>query len=94
MERLGYLPPEGDKNAAPDGAAESMSYSPGSLGTPGHLIMDPEASYSAWLHELRHLADDEASGWQGMSILIIPEKSLAFEEAAYRVEIDFARKHG
>ena len=48
----------------------SMSYSPNSeSGKPGKLIMDPDASYSAWLHELQHLADDEASGWQGMHIL-------------------------
>ena len=73
----------------------SMSYSPNSeSGKPGKLIMDPDASYSAWLHELQHLADDEASGWQGMKILSLPYEELAFEERAYRLEIDFARKNG
>ena len=73
----------------------SMSYSPGSIGKPGKLIMDPDASYSAWLHELQHLADDEASGWQGMHILAADQmRALEFEERAYRLEIDFARKNG
>ena len=75
--------------------SESMSYSPDCVGgKPGHLIMDPEASYSAWLHELTHLADDEASGWQGFRIFSIPQKTIEFEEHAYQVEIDFARKNG
>ena len=74
----------------------SMSYSPNSeSGKPGKLIMDPDASYSAWLHELQHLADDEASGWQGMHILAADQmRALEFEERAYRLEIDFAKKNG
>ncbi len=73
----------------------SMGYSPHPTGgKPGKLIMDPEASYSAWLHELKHLSDDEASGWMGFRLIEDAEKFADLEDAAYDVEIDFARKNG
>ena len=73
----------------------SMSYSPSSApGKPGFIIMDPEASYSAWLHELKHMEDDEDSGWQGIRIIADTEKFAELEARAYKTEIDFARKNG
>lgn len=73
----------------------SMGYSPSlSKGNPGVLIMDPEASYSAWLHELKHIEDDEASGWSGFQLIQDIERFAALEDAAYAAEIDFARKNG
>ena len=75
--------------------AGSMSYSPSATGgRAGKIIMDPAASYSAWLHELRHLQDDEASGWQGMSLIKDKNKFAELEEKAYKVEIDFAKENG
>lgn len=71
-----------------------MSYSANSNGTPGRIIMDPEASYSAWLHELKHLSDDEDSGWNLYRMVIDPEAFAALEDAAYDIEIDFARQNG
>jgi hypothetical protein len=42
---------------------DTMSYSPSAVaGQPGRLILDPEASYGAVLHEMSHFADDEAAG--------------------------------
>ena len=59
------------------------------------MIMDRDASYSAWLHELQHVRDDEASGWRGMEILITnPQRAAEYEDAAYQIEIDFARENG
>ena len=73
----------------------SMSYSPNAAGgKPGRLIMDPDASYSAWLHELKHISDDEDSGWMGLRILEDVQRFVQLEEAAYNVEIDFAKQNG
>src|SRR5579859_4589527 len=48
----------------------AMAYSPGlSPGQPGQMIIDPDASYSAWLHEYQHAMDDQAIGWGGMQSL-------------------------
>ena len=45
----------------------SMSYSPAAVGgRPGRLILDPEASYGAVLHEMSHFSDDELAGFPGL----------------------------
>jgi hypothetical protein len=45
----------------------SMSYSPSAVTVqPGRLILDPEASYGAVLHETSHFSDDEAAGFPGL----------------------------
>ena len=73
----------------------SMAYSPGlKKGQPGKIIMDPDASYSAWLHEMRHMEDDQAAGWMGMAAFGEKSVMIEFEERAYDTEIDFARRHG
>lgn len=73
----------------------SMAYSPGlRKGQPGKLLIDKKASYSAWLHETTHAEDDEASGWNGMWLLINPKTAVEMEAHAYDVEIDFAKKLG
>lgn len=66
----------------------------GTIGKPGRLVMDPEASYSAWLHEYRHLLDDEASGWKGSLLMADVDTFAKMEDRAYDVEIDFARNLG
>ena len=73
----------------------TMAYMPSvRKGQPGRFVIDPEASYSAWLHEKQHVADDEASGWDGMRLLIDPSTRAEMEERAYDIELDFARQYG
>lgn len=73
----------------------AMAYAPGLRpGEPGQFIIDPEASYPAWLHEFQHAMDDKAAGWGGMRGLMNPETRWAFEKAAFGREIEFMRKGG
>ena len=42
---------------------ESLGYQPSvSSGNPGQIVLNKKASISAWLHEVQHVKDDEASG--------------------------------
>jgi hypothetical protein len=70
----------------------SMSYSPSAAtGRPGRLILDPEASYGAVLHEMSHFSDDEAAGFPGLRYwLEDPAITAAGESKAYQTEIDYA----
>ncbi|MCR5651361.1 MAG: hypothetical protein K6F86_09305 [Lachnospiraceae bacterium] len=73
----------------------AMGYSPDpSSGRPGKIIIDPEASYSAWLHERRHAIDDKNSGWRGFRNLADPYTAARFESSAYDEEIEFADRMG
>jgi hypothetical protein len=69
-----------------------MSYSPSAVaGAPGRLILDPEASYGAVLHEMSHFADDKAAGYPGLRYwLEDPAVTVAGESRAYQAEIDYA----
>ena len=72
-----------------------MAYCPSpTSGKPGMIKMDPEASYSAWLHEYQHILDDEESGWQGYRLFSNPQTVAELEDKAYNVEIDFAKSLG
>jgi hypothetical protein len=75
---------------------DSMSYSPSAVaGQPGRLILDPEASYGAVLHEMSHFADDEAAGFPGLRYwLEDPAVTVAGESRAYQAEIDYANSIG
>lgn len=74
---------------------KDMAYCPNPFpGSPGQIKMDPEASYSAWLHEYQHILDDEASGWQGYRLFADPQIVAELEDKAYDVEIDFAKSLG
>lgn len=73
----------------------NMNYGPSPIpGRPGRLNIDPEASYSAWLHEYEHAKQDERSGWNGILALMDPNEAQKWEDAAYDAEIDFAKKLG
>lgn len=74
----------------------SMSYSPSAVdGHPGRLILDPEASYGALLHEMSHFSDDEAAGFPGLRYwLEDPAVTAAGESRAYQAEIDYANYIG
>ena len=54
----------------------TIAYSPGiRAGKPGQMIIDPKASYSAWLHEYQHALDDQKIGWGGFRNAV---KTLSF----------------
>jgi hypothetical protein len=74
----------------------SMSYSPSAVsGEPGRIILDPEASYGAVVHEMSHFSDDEAAGYPGLRYwLEDPDVTAAGESRAYEVEIDYANSIG
>jgi hypothetical protein len=74
----------------------SMSYSPSAVaGQPGRIILDPEASYGAVLHEMSHFSDDEAASYPGLRYwLEDPGVTAAGESRAYGVEIDYANSIG
>lgn len=73
-----------------------MAYGPGlSPGRPGQMLLDPDASYGALLHEMQHLRDDRAAGWAGMSgWMSDPRVRYENEVRAYQAEIDYARSIG
>jgi len=74
----------------------SMSYSPAAGGDrPGRLILDPEASYGAVLHEMSHFSDDELAGFPGLRYwLEDPTVTADGESRAYQAEIDYANSIG
>lgn len=74
----------------------AMSYSPSAMaGQPGRLILDPEASYGAVLHEMSHFSDDEAAGFPGLRHwLEDPAVTADGESRAYQAEIDYANSIG
>lgn len=72
---------------------ESMGYQPGlSAGKPGQVVLNKNASISAWLHEAQHVKDDEQAGWSGMKILWDNDERYRREKKAYNVEIEFAKQ--
>ena len=72
-----------------------MAYQPNPTpGKPGQVIMEYNASISAWMHERQHFLDDKATGWKGYREFVDPKKAALFEKRAYDVEIDFAKKLG
>ncbi|MFC7532218.1 WXG100 family type VII secretion target [Actinoplanes sp. GCM10030250] len=73
-----------------------LAYGPSpSPGSPGVLILDPDASYGALLHELQHMRDDRAAGWAGMrGWFEDPQVRYANEVHAYEQEIRYAESIG
>ncbi len=72
-----------------------ICYQPGiSAGVPGQIVIDPEASYSAWVHEYTHFLDDKAAGFNGMRALENQQEWIAREVRAYDAEIELANKIG
>ena len=74
---------------------EDLNYQPGlSCGQPGIVSISKGASYSAWLHEVKHLDDDYADGFLGFRVFQDAEKCIKREIDAYQIEIDMARSLG
>jgi hypothetical protein len=73
----------------------AMAYQPGLRGgEPGKILMDPQASYSAWLHEYQHFLDDRAAGWGGMRQLFDSAARAQMETNAYTKEIELMTQLG
>ena len=71
-----------------------MVYQPSPVsGSPGKVVFDKNASFSALKHEERHVLDDEESGWMGFKNFMETETAIKFEVDAYDVEIEMARKY-
>ncbi|MEU4158354.1 hypothetical protein [Actinoplanes sp. NPDC026670] len=73
-----------------------LAYGPSpSPGRPGVLILDPDASYGALLHEMQHMRDDQAAGWAGMrGWFEDPHVRYANEVHACEQEIRYAESIG
>ncbi|MGC4878376.1 hypothetical protein ACLQ26_19225 [Micromonospora sp. DT43] len=76
--------------------SDALAYGPApGPGSPGQLVLDPEASYGALLHEMQHLRDDQAAGWAGMrGWFEDPVVRYENEVRAYQREIDYATSIG
>ena len=74
----------------------SMSYSPAAGGgQPGRLILDPDASYGAVLHEMSHFSDDESADFPGLRYWLEDSTvTVGGESRAYQTEIDYANSIG
>ncbi|WP_073279430.1 hypothetical protein [Anaerocolumna jejuensis] len=58
------------------------------------MVIDPETSYSALVHEYQHYLDDAAGGFQGMRQLYDQNGRIIKELRAYMQEIKMADKMG
>ena len=58
------------------------------------MIIDPDASYSAWQHEYQHALDDQSIGWGGMKSLFDNDLRWQWEQNAYNQEIELAQQLG
>lgn len=73
----------------------SMAYAPAPMpGSPGQLLIDPDASWGAMLHEMTHIMDDHAMGWGGYRQMWDPAHTFDREKRAYLKEIDYAKSIG
>ena len=73
---------------------EKMCYSPSLCpGNPGVVTISKGASYSAWLHEFKHVIDDYNDGWLGFRVFQNPQKCVQREIDAYEIEINLAKLH-
>jgi hypothetical protein len=75
---------------------DAIAYGPSpSPGSPGQLVLDPDSSYGALLHEMQHLRDDQAAGWAGMrGWFEDPVVRYENEVHAYQQEINYAESIG
>lgn len=68
----------------------SMAYAPGLTdGSPGQLVIDPDASFSALKHEYQHFLDAKAEGFPsfGKQMYYNPKERVIKELRAYMAEI-------
>ncbi|WP_410770435.1 hypothetical protein [Fontibacillus sp. BL9] len=69
----------------------TLAYEP-SFGSPGRLILDPDASIGAVRHEYRHMLDDFDLGHPGMRVIADSDLFWRLEYRGYMEEIKLARE--
>lgn len=57
-----------DVNISDGRSGACAGYGPSTMGQPRSIFMDPDASLSAWQHELNHAIDDMNSDWRGREV--------------------------
>lgn len=74
---------------------ESINYEPSTIiGKPGQIVINEDASYSAWCHEMQHMRDDRDNGWDGALAVWDRDEHYRREQKAYEIEIQLARRYG
>lgn len=68
----------------------TMAYEP-ALGSPGRLLIDPDASIGALRHEFQHIVDDAALGHPGLRVMADSNQFWRLEFRGYMQEINTAR---
>lgn len=61
-------------------------------GQPGRVVISKGASYSAWLHEVKHFEDDHRDGFLGYRVFQDRKKCAQREIDAYAIEINLAKQ--
>lgn len=74
-----------------DYRSDTLAYEP-SFGSPGRLILDPDASIGAVRHEYRHMLDDFDLGHPGMRVIADSDLFWRLEYRGYMEEIKLARE--
>lgn len=76
-------------------AGSTLAYEPAlRSGSPGRIILDPDASIGAIRHELRHALDDAAMGFPGFRAMADSRLFARMEIRGYLEEIGVAREIG
>lgn len=73
----------------------NMSYGPNpSPGKPGTIVITPDSSITALMHEAQHFYDDMALGFPGWEKTVYdPQVRWNMEFKAYKIEIDFLKRN-
>lgn len=84
-----------DVNISDGTSGARAGYAPSTMGQPGSISMDSDASLSAWQHELNHAIDDMNSGWRGCEVKFTnPEATIQWERNSYNIEIEADQNAG
>ena len=74
---------------------ESINYEPSTtIGKPGQIVINEDASYSAWCHEMQHMRDDRDNGWDGALAVWDRDEHYRREQKAYEIEVQLAKQAG
>lgn len=84
-----------DVNISDGRSGARAGYGSLTMGQLGSISMNPDASLSAWQHELNHAIDDMNSGWRGREVKFTnPEATIQWERNSYNIEIEAAQNAG
>jgi hypothetical protein len=67
---------------------KSLAYQPAPTpGLPGRMVLTPDASISAVLHEVEHMRIDKEAGWPGLRGMMNADYLIKNEFQAYNTEV-------